>query len=350
MALDSLGVLDALGSMPEQLTAAHEAAAMAFDDASLPRLDAIDNVVIMGMGGSGVVGDIVSAVSSAALPVPMTVLKRYRTPAFVGPRTLAFAVSYSGDTEETLEMTRHALDAGAHLVAVSSGGALAELAASRGASHFACTAGIPGPRFALGTTLAPVLVALHRIGLFPEAHADLMFAQQQLARRRDQCRPGTSPTNPAKDLARRIGRTIPLIHGAGVLGGVAALRWKQSFNENAKAPAFWNAYPELDHNEICGWGQHGDATRQLLSVVVLRHGREHDRLAPRIRATTSMIDEAVAQIIEVEAVGEGPLAQLLDLVHLGDWVSCYLALDNDVDPGPIDAIAQLKASLAEGAR
>ena len=124
------------------------------------------------------------------------------------------------------------------------------------------------------------------------------------------------------------------------------MRWKCDVNENAKAPAFWNTHPELDHNEICGWGQHGDVTRQLLTLVELRHGFEHERLAPRFDATRAQIEEASCRSSRSQAEGEGRLAQLLDLMYVGDWVSCYLALDNDVDPGPIDAIFALKDHLA----
>jgi glucose/mannose-6-phosphate isomerase len=343
MAVDSLGVLEALRSMPEQLATAHETAGRTVDAASLPSAGDFDHVVVMGMGGSGIVGDIVQSVGTGTLPVPLTVLKYYRTPAFVGPRTLAFAISYSGDTEETVEMARGALDAGARLVTVSGGGRLAEL----DGMHLPCTEGIPLPRFALGAMVAPVFVVLFRMGLLPEAHASLVRAQQQLAARRDQCVPEVeAPKNPARELARKIGRTIPLVHGAGGLGAVAAMRWKQSVNENAKAPAFWNVYPELDHNEICAWGQHGDVTRQVLTLVSLRHGLEHEALERRVRITNDMISEAFVQVLEVEGAGEGRLAQLLDLAYLGDWTSCYLALDNDVDPGPVDAIAALKAALA----
>ena len=92
------------------------------------------------------------------------------------------------------------------------------------------------------------------------------------------------------------------------------MRWKQSVNENAKAPAFWNEYPELDHNEVCGWGQHGDVTRQVFTLVELRHGLEHPRLERRAVATRELIEEALVQVLTVEAEGEGRLAQLLDLI------------------------------------
>jgi glucose/mannose-6-phosphate isomerase len=346
MTIDSLGVGDALAALPEQLATAHERAG-AIERALLPQAADITNVVVLGMGGSGVIGDIVQTVGSGTLPVPVLPLKQYRTPAFVGPGTLAFAVSYSGDTEETVEMASGALDAGATVVAISRGGALAGLARSRDALHVACAPDIAMPRFALGELLAPIIVVLFRLGMMPDGHASLVMAQQQLHLRRDQCRTEIGlGQNPARELARRIDRTIPIVYGTGALGGVAALRWKQSINENAKAPAYWNQFPELDHNEVCGWGQHGDVTRQVFTLVELRHGLEHEQLDRRVVATRELIEEAVHQVLTVEAVGDGRLAQLLDLVYLGDWTSFYVALANDVDPGPIDAITQLKQRLA----
>jgi len=339
--------LDAVAGLPEQLTDAHAAAASALSADMLPRAADIHNVVVMGMGGSGISGDVLGSVANGTLPVPVTVLKQYRTPAFVGPNTLAFAVSYSGDTEETLSMTAGALDAGARVVAISTGGELASMVTSRGGLHAACPPGYM-PRSALGALVAPMFVALFRMGLLPNAHELLVGAQDQLARRRDQCAPDVlGVANPAREIARQIGRTIPLVYGGGALGAVAAMRWKADVNENAKAPAFWNTHPELDHNEICGFGQHGDVTRQLLTLIELRHGFEHERLEPRFAGVRAQIEECVARVIEVRSEGVGRLAHVLDLMYLGDWVSCYLALDNDVDPGPIPAIATLKAALAQ---
>jgi glucose/mannose-6-phosphate isomerase len=346
VAVDSLNVGEALCGMPEQLAAAHEHAGK-LDRAALPDAADIDHIVSLGMGGSGVAGDILQAVGTATLPMPLTVLKHYRTPSFVGPRTLAFAISFSGETEETLEMTRGAISAGARVITLSRGGALAELAREHGLLHIECQADVPLPRFALGSLVAPLIVVLFRMGMLPEGHAGLLKAQQQLKHRRDQCKPGADPVrNPARELARKIDRTIPIVYGAGGFGSVVAMRWKCSINENAKAPAFWNVYPELDHNEICGWGQHGDVTRQVFTLIELHQGLEHPQLARRMLATREMIDEALRQVITVEAEGEGRLAQMLDMIYLGDWMSYYLALDNDVDPGPIDAITQLKAQLA----
>jgi glucose/mannose-6-phosphate isomerase len=341
-----LQFLDAVGGLPEQLAAAHETAAE-LHTGRLPAAGDVRNIVVMGMGGSGIAGDVVAAAFNDELPVPITVLKQYRVPAWVERGTLAFAISYSGDTEETVSMATAAVKCGATLVAISNGGELARIAEQSNGMHIPCPAGYL-PRAAIGTLVAPLAVVLFRTGLAPGAHALLVRAQEQLAHRRQVCRPSVEgPANPARELARKIGRTIPIIYGGGALGAVAAYRWKCDVNENAKAPAYWHAYPELDHNEICAWGQHGDVTRQLFSVVELRHGFEHPQLARRFEITREIIDETVHQVLRVDAQGEGRLAQLLDLMYVGDWVSCYLALDNDVDPGPIDAIFELKRRLSE---
>jgi glucose/mannose-6-phosphate isomerase len=341
---DSLGFLAAVGSLPEQLAAAHEATA-AIPAHALPAVGPVQNIVVLGMGGSGIAGDVIGTTLNDELPVPVNVLKQIRTPAYVGPNTLAFAVSYSGDTEETVSMARGAVEQGAQLVAISCGGELERVARDANALHVPCPPGYM-PRAAIGALVAPICTVLFRMGVAPGAHALLVRAQEQLARRRTACRPEVEgAANPAREIARRIGRTIPLFYGGGALGAVAAYRWKCDVNENAKAPAYWNTFPELGHNEICAWGQHGDVTRQLMTVVELRHGYEHDRLQLRFAASRDIVEECVHQILEVAAEGEGRLAQLLDLMYLGDWTSCYLALDNDVDPGPIDAIATLKARL-----
>jgi glucose/mannose-6-phosphate isomerase len=343
MAIDTMNFVDAVRSLPDQLPAAQAVAAGVDLEALAGR--PLSRIVVCGMGGSGISGDVLQAVAAPVAPVPITVVKGYELPAFVGPETLVFAVSYSGGTEETLEAAGTARAAGAALVAVCSGGELAKLAADAGAPVVSCPGGFM-PRAALGHLSVPLLVVAERLGLLAGAGKAVQRAAARLAERRASCVPEVEGgANPARELARRIGRTIPLVYGGGALGAVAAMRWKGDVNENAKAPAFWNTFPELDHNEICGWGQHGDVTRQVLTLVELRHDFEHPQVARRVEATRAIVEETLAQVLEVRAAGEGRLAQLLDLMYVGDWVSVYLALDAGVDPGPIDAIARLKDEL-----
>jgi glucose/mannose-6-phosphate isomerase len=342
--VDSLGFAGAVATLPEQFT---EAVATA-SSADLSGVDArrVANIAVAGMGGSGISGDVLASAGSHDLAVPVTVLKQYAIPRFVGPETLFFAMSYSGGTEETLEATAAALSAGAQVVAVCSGGELASLAGTAGAPVIGCPPGFM-PRAALGHLATPLFVVCDRLGLLPGGGAAVEAARAQAARRRDACRPEVEgQANPARELARRIGRTFPLVWGTGALGAVAAYRWKADVNENAKAPAFSNTFPELDHNEICAFGQHGDVTRQVVTLVELRHDHEHSQLGRRVETTRAIVEETVASVLEVRAEGEGRLAQLVDLMYLGDWVSVYMALDAGVDPGPIDAIARLKDELA----
>ncbi len=344
LAIDSLDMWGATADLPEQVEAAVFAARGVRD---LPRRERVENVVVLGMGGSGFAGNVLAATAAPFMPVPVTVVKGYEPPDCVGTSSLVFAVSFSGETEETLEAAAGAYEAGASLVVVAGGGALVSLAGEWGVPVVPVADGIPQPRAALGALAIPPLVLLESIGLFPGALQWVDQAVDQLRARRDELLRSGSP---AEELARRIGRTIPLVHSSQELGAAAALRWKSQINENAKSPAFFNVYPELCHNELAGWGQNGDATRQLITLVNLRHDAEHPQVSRRFDLVADVMREVVADIIEVRAAGEGDLAQLLDLAMIGDFVSLHLAGQEGIDPGPIPVLDELKAQLTAGER
>ena len=257
--LDTLGMFDAAYALPEQVETA--AAALASGVDGLPAADEISNVLVLGMGGSGISGDVLSAVAGPVCSVPILVSKEYELPGFVDSGTLVFAVSFSGNTEETIESATEAAHAGAKVVTVSAGGRLAELGVTWGAPHVSLPGDIVMPRAAIGAASVPLLVMLGQIGLCGGVEADIDATVKQLRHRRDEL---SKPRNSAEELARHIGRTFPIVYGGGPIGAVAAQRWKGEFNENAKAPAFSNRVPEACHNEAAGWGQHGDVTRQVL--------------------------------------------------------------------------------------
>ncbi len=302
----------------------------------------IDNVVVLGMGGSGLAGDVLIAAAGPFMSVPVVVHKGYGVPNFIDHRTLVFAVSFSGDTEETVEAAALAAEAGAQMVMVARGGALGEMAAGLDAPLVGIADGIPMPRAGIGAVSVPLLVMLERIGLFPGASMWISEAVTQLERRASQL---DNSSNIATELARNIGRCFPLAYGAGGIGTVAAVRFKNQCNENAKLPAFANTHPELCHNELCGWGQSGDVTRQIFHLVHFRHDFEHPQIGRRVSLVTEIMDEVMAGASQIVAEGEGPLAQLLDLVLIGDMASLELAASEDVDPGPIPVLDDLKASL-----
>jgi glucose/mannose-6-phosphate isomerase len=200
------------------------------------------------------------------------------------------------------------------------------------------------PRAGIGAVSIPPLLVLEQVGLFPGATQYVADAVAQLQRRRDEL---ITDGSVAHRLALAMDRTIPIAYGGEALGEVAAYRFKCQVNENAKSPAFWGALPEMCHNEICGWGQHGDVTRQVTTVVRFRHDFEHPQIARRFDLTHAVLDEVVHDVLDVQAQGEGELAQLFDLVIQGDFTSLHLAALAGVDPGPIPVLDDLKAALAE---
>jgi glucose/mannose-6-phosphate isomerase len=339
--LDSLGMFEATAGLPEQV---EEAARRARGFGGFVDAPSVEQIVVIGMGGSGMAGDVVAAVAAPMLPVPVLVVKSYECPAFVDSGSLVFAVSASGNTEETLQATMDAAAAGATIVVISGGGKLAESASGWQAPVIEVPPEIPQPRAALGAMAIPPLVVLEEMGLYRGGRYWIEEAVVQLKRRRDELH-GAAESSVAAALARRIGRTFPLIHGGGALGATAAARWRTQINENAKALAFSNAQPELCHNEVCGWGQHGDVTRQLITAVALRHDGEHPQVGRRFDLVGDLLREVVADVVEVRAEGDGDLAQLFDLILFGDYVSLWLAVEAGVDPGPIPVLVELKERL-----
>ncbi len=338
--LDTLGMFDAAFGLPEQLEAA---AAAAREVDGLPDADGITSVAVLGMGGSGIGGDVCAAVAGPTSRVPIVVSKHYECPGFVGPDTLVVASSFSGNTEETMGAARAAREAGARLVVLTAGGELARLAGEWGVPLLPVDASIPMPRAGIGAVSAPLLVLLERLGLIEGTDAAIAAAAAQLRRRRDELQ---ADGNDALHLARRIGRTLPLVYGGGPLGEVAAWRWKGQFNENPKVPSWCNRVPELTHNELAGWGQHGDVTRQVLTLLFLRHDFEHPQVSRRFEFVARACDEVVGERHQVEAQGDGPLAQLMDLVMVGDLVSLHMSVEAGVDPGPIAVLDDIKAWLS----
>ncbi|MGH9298391.1 MAG: SIS domain-containing protein [Acidimicrobiales bacterium] len=303
------------------------------------------SIAVIGMGGSRVAGEVLQALALKRSRVPVTLVNGYEAPAFCSSETLVFSVSFSGDTEETLAATSSALAAHSGVVAITSGGALAKLVEGAGGSVLAIDGSIPQPRAAIGAMVAALLLACEDLGLLDGMARELELSIEQLHRRQPELAAGEGVS---LEIARRIGRTIPLVHGADGLGAVAAKRWKTQVNENAKSPAFDSSVPEVCHNEVCGFGQNGDVTRQLLTLVQLRlgEGYENERVGRRFALLAEMVDEAVGDIVEVVAEGGCELARFFDLVTIGDFVSLQMAASEGTDPGPVPVLGEIKRRLA----
>ena len=339
--LDRSGMLGHIQALPEQC----ERAADLSVSGTLPPGDAIKQVVIFGMGGSAISGDLVKAVAEPECPVPINVYREYDVPAYVGPSTLVVASSYSGNTEETLSACRAAAERGAAIVAITTGGVLARWAEGRGWPLIRIPGGL-APRAALGYSLVPLLLLLARVGLVADKRAELEEAITVLRSLRSELAPEVpAEGNLAKQLALRLHGKLPLIYGTGGWRGAVAYRWKCQINENAKAPAWCNTFPELNHNETVGWEVPKSVTG-LVELVLLRDRGDSPRINRRIEVTVDIMRPAISGVTEVWSRGESELARLLSLIYIGDFTSAYLALLNGVDPTPVRVIDRLKQELA----
>ena len=343
--LDSEDVLAAVERFADQCREGWEIGLAA---KGLPRADGIDSIVVLGMGGSGVSGDVIRSIVEPRLPVPFSVIKTYGPlPEWVGRNTLVFAVSYSGSTEETVAALEEAHQRGARAIAISSGGPLAEMAREYGLAHVRIPTGLQ-PRASLGYLTLPILAVLVQIGLVPDMQADVDEAVDVLSDIASRChRKRPHDENPAKQLASRLHGRVPVVYGGAGLGATAAYRFKCDLNEYGKTPAFSHELPELDHNEIVGWNQLDEMTKQHFVVVYLRDPGDHARVQIRFEITRKLIEPNVAEVIEIPAEGHSVIARLLSLVLITQLAAIYVGFGYEVDPGPVEAIQKLKSELSK---
>lgn len=335
-------MLQRIAELPHQLQEAWQHI-QAFEPP--PSLREVRAVVVTGMGGSAIGGSLVAALAEPECPVPIVVNRDYHLPAFVDEHTLVVASSYSGNTEETLSATQEALEFGAQIVAITTGGHLAELARERGFPLITFDYRAQ-PRAAIGHSFALLLGVLVRIGLLADKTDELAEATDVLLRLQRLIGPET-PTerNPAKELAHQLVGRVPTIYGAGMLAPVAR-RWKGQFNENAKTWAAFDEMPELNHNAVVGY-QFPEHLRDTAFVIMLRCPLDHERVQARFEITAELLEQAGIEHTVVYAWGEGAVAQMWSVLHYGDYVSYYLAALNGIDPTPVERIDYLKRRLTQ---
>lgn len=341
-AADPSGMLSLAGSAGRQLLEGYRAGASA---KGLPSAEGVRSLVVCGMGGSGVTGDVLRGLYGSRLAVPITVCKGYTVPESCGRDTLVLAVSFSGDTEETLAAYVDAVGRGARVVAIGGGGELAALAEADEVVRVAAPSGIPVPRGALGFLAGAGIGVLDAVGMVPPAADGVGEAAGHLDHLAESLGAGSpSEGNQAKRLAAWVMHRIPVIWGSEGLAEAAALRWKTQCNENAKVPAFWGVIPEIDHNEIEGWASTAGSGGPF-AAVVLRYWGEHPRIAARVAARIEVVAGSGLAVQEVHATTAAPLAALFSLIMVGDFTSTYLAILRGVDPTPVPALSGLKERL-----
>lgn len=329
MSHDPSGMLDDVLAQPDQI----EDAVVRVESAGIEQRSREGGLVVAGMGGSAIGGDLAHAIAGERATRPIRTRRGYWLDPWTGPDTLILCASYSGETEETLACYDAARELGAPRVVLTTGGALAERARADGVPVIGVPSGMQ-PRAAVVYMTVAALECAAACGAAPSLRSEIEAAAETLQE--------LASTSIPEDLAEKLIDTVPIVHGAGRTAAPAR-RWKTQLNENAEVPAFHTVLPEGDHNEVCGYGT-GLAP---LAAIVLSDDALDPRLQRRMGITAAILAEQGAPVHTVEARGQTAAERVLSLVMLGDLTSVHLAYARGVDPTPVAAIDGLKARLAD---
>ncbi len=306
----------------------------------------VRNIVMAGLGGSAIGGDLVRSYLANKIFNPFVICRNYTLPNWVLPSTLVFLSSYSGNTEETLSALQDALSKGAKIISITSNGEVEKISAKENIPCVRLPKGYQ-PRAALGYSFVPILVLLERLGLVEGEEENINQAKIFLEKNRNNYRmEAEAGKNPAKMLAAKLHKKLPIIYAANDYFDTVSTRWKGQICENAKMLAFNNVFPEFNHNELVGWKVLSDYRDDLI-VVILKDREDHPRIQKRMEIVKGIIEKLKVEVIEVESSGENLLSRMFSLIQLGDFTSFYLSILNEEDPSPVKVIDFLKNELAK---
>jgi glucose/mannose-6-phosphate isomerase len=303
------------------------------------------NIIIAGMGGSAIGGELLKDWTRDKATMPIDVSRAYSLPNYADEKSLVFIVSYSGETEESLSAFLDGVKRKCRIFCISSGGSLLEFAEKLNVPYLRVPSGMP-PRAALPYLFVPILMSLEKLNLILGVSTSLDEATTILHEVSGENSP-EKPTenNFSKTLASKIGETVPVVYGFGIYRGVAQ-RFKQQFNENCKIPSKWEFFTELNHNEIVGWEESGKLAENF-STIFIRDKSEPSEIRSRIETTQTLMLSASSNMFEVWSQGKSALAKMLSTILIGDFTSVYLAILRKVDPTPVRTIALLKDRMKE---
>jgi glucose/mannose-6-phosphate isomerase len=339
--VDSTGQLEDVLSLPEHL----RDALWRVESAIMGEWDTSAGLVVAGMGGSAIGGALARAALGDHASRPIFVTRAYGLPPWTTPDTTVLCASYSGDTEETLACYESAGALGAQRVVVTTGGRLAAMAREDNVPVIPLPGGFQ-PRAAVAYMTVAALEVAALCGAGPRLTSEIDVAASHTEQLVTEWGPDAPEDSEAKEIARRLLGTAPVIAGAGLTAPIA-YRWKTQVNENAKQPAFAHELPELDHNELEGWAGARDLDPPArFAAVFLDDSDAHPRVKQRMLLSEKLIANSASVCMRVETRGQTTIERVISLVLLGDLVSIYLAALRSVDPGPVTLIQQLKAELA----
>ena len=337
--IDKSDMLNLLTTFPEQFENAVE-----IGNSFKYQIDStkIKQIVFVGMGGSAIGGDLIISCLSNDLKIPAFVNRNYFLPTFVDNSTLIIVSSFSGNTEESLSCYEDARTRSAEILCITSGGELAQKAEKDGTPFISIPGGMQ-PRAALGYLSIPVLITLINSGFASQENVNFDETYELLKQKARLYAPQKTE-NQAITLAQKITKKIPIMYSTNNMLQIVANRWKCQISENAKTLAFFNVFPELNHNEIVGWEQLPDLLDNF-QILYLCDKEDFSRNQSRMSITKDILKKVTNSVIELHTEGVSRLARLFSLIYLGDMVSFYLAILNNVDPTPIEKIQLLKDQL-----
>jgi|ERR1041385_3555673 glucose/mannose-6-phosphate isomerase len=339
---DTLNMRKLLMGFPDQITDAVRIG----KQSAIPYLHSqINNIVITGLGGSAIGGDLLRSYLTEDLKIPFTVNRHYFLPEYVDKRTLLIISSYSGNTEETIAAHHDAARRHAQVLCISSNGETERLAQKFKQPFIRIPKGYP-PRAALGYSFFPMLVAFSKMKLISSKEKEIKETIALLGRKAKVYSSLTAKKNIALAIAQDLYGKLPIVYSSADRFDVVNLRWRGQLAENAKVLAFGHVLPEMNHNELVGWKVLKRHMAEM-AVLFLKDELDNDRVNLRMDITKKIVGEFAARVIEVESEGKSLLARMFSLIYLGDWVSFYLAVLNGVDPTPVRVIDYLKNELSK---
>jgi glucose/mannose-6-phosphate isomerase len=307
--------------------------------------DNIRSIVLTGMGGSAIAGDLLRSYLADELKIPFFVNRSYDLPRWVQRDTLVIVSSYSGNTEETMASYRAAIRRKAPVLCITTGGEAKRLALKHGHSCIEVPPGLQ-PRAALGYSFFPLLLALSRMGFIKPRSADIRETVALLKKKSRTSADLNDPENIAMRMATQLHGKLPVIYSASDRLDAVNVRWRGQICENSKHLAFGHVLPEMNHNEIVGWKVDRELMKRM-AVVFLRDVDTHPRVKIREDITKDILRKKASIVLEAWSEGKSLLARIFSLVYAGDWVSYYLAILNNEDPTPVRVIDYLKGELAK---
>lgn len=303
----------------------------------------IKNIIINGLGGSAIGGDLIRSYTHYNSTVPVYINRNYHLPGFAGKDTLSVISSYSGNTEETISAYKESKSKECRIICISSGGKVEKMALEHKDRFIKIPGGLQ-PRCALGYSFFVLLTVLSEFPFLSLENENIKNVIENIKRDSEIYSLFDPEKNKALKIAKQLFNKLPVIYSSNDILDVVNLRWRGQISENAKQLAYGNVYPEMNHNELVGWEKNRDILNKII-VVFLKDIDDNERIKMRMEITEEIYKKHASDVISVSGEGETRLERIFNLIYLGDWVSYHLALLNKVDPTPVDAITYLKEKL-----